>query len=1070
MPGKSRPFSRQSQQNQQQINRVGVSTMDRASIEKYKAAGIKVEVLWTPNPKQAIAIARKEREIAFCGARYGGKSSAGTLWMVMGNDGQPLWNEDGSPNLVNISYTHHPQFLGAVVRANEKDLSDWVQKALPYYTAINGVFTKNPAEFTFPSGARVFLGHAKDSDAWTKYQGQNIVRFYIDEAGLIPGPDTFDLLLASCRSIYPEMRAQMFLTANPGGPGQRFIFDRYIEPKDRYGKAIKHPTEDRPIRMEDGGLITIEEKVPHPFKHGEELTTTRVWVPSYMTDNQYAMNDPSYIASLATMRDEKMRKAMLFGDWRALSGVFFCCDDQTEFLTWDGFKPTKEIKAGELVATLSPAGEMTFGPCEAVHEYDYDGDLVVAESERLSFAVTPNHRMFCAPIGSHVFGFERADSLKGITVHPVAASAFVGLPSEETVILLATHNGAHAPCQFECPICGRGFTAKPWQRRARRGSTCSRACSYKFRAAIYGKKASVAVLAPEPTQKIIKQVLDLGDWLELLGWFISEGSLDNGYRVVISQQKHPDRILRIRELLTRMGITFQYDGSDFRFNSKPIWEALKPLGRAADKYIPREYLNCHPDLLKHLFEGLVLGDGFQRGSHWSYYTTSKQLASDIQELCQRLGRRATISARKQKIGRDIGYWVGISDKTTIMIPACRLKRRHYRGKVSCLTVTPHHTVLMRRNGRVMWTGNSNFTKQHLFDPKERTVAGWWKASGSLDWGFVHKSAALKHKMDPHTRQHLIYDEYSVSGVDPVELGAQLARWWEPELRIQGSVTIHTAHDCFSNKIGDFTWADLLAKGVNRVLGRDQCYLPDLVIKRIEEERVLVGRPGLSDDEKERILTKPITGIVFRRAPRATAVVWMHIRSLMSLESKFLHKPDPGTPDFQLAQSILEHGTIADYLAYLKSFQREKEWLPELIISTACKDLIAAIPKLIHDEDNPDTVDSKHFEGRDSADSLAYICAGVRDEKPGTLPPQLAKEKAMEEALAHNPNLSYQSKVWLAMQVEEQIAERERGSGGFTPARASRRLRAEAAAEGRRTAGVPDFNEWEFEKAADWRLQ
>jgi hypothetical protein len=682
MPGKARPFSRQSQQNQQGPSRVGVSTMDQASIDKYRASGAKVEVLWTPNPKQAIAIARKEREIAFCGARYGGKSSAGTLWMVMGNDGQPLWNEDGSPNLVNISYVHHPQFLGAVVRANEKDLSDWVQKALPYYTAINGVFTKNPAEFTFPSGARVFLGHAKDSDAWTKYQGQNIVRFYIDEAGLIPGADTFDLLLASCRSIYPEMRAQMFLTANPGGPGQRFIFDRYIEPKDRYGKAIKHPTEDRPIRMEDGGLITIEEKVPHPFKHGEELTTTRVWVPSYMTDNSYAMNDPSYIASLATMRDEKMRKAMLFGDWRALSGVYF--------------------------------------------------DL--------------------------------------------------------------------------------------------------------------------------------------------------------------------------------------------------------------------------------------------------------------------------------------------------------------------------------------------FGKQHLFEPKERTMAGWWKASGSLDWGFVHKSAALKHKLDPNTRQHLIYEEYSVSGADPVELGAQLARWWEPELRIQGSVTIHTAHDCFSNKIGDFTWADLLAKGVNRVLGRDQCYLPDLLVKKIEEERALAGRPSLSDDDKERILTKPVTGIIFRRAPRATAVVWMHIRSLMSLESRFLHKPDPGTPDFLLAQSILEHGTVTDYLAYLKSFQREKEWLPELLVSTACKNLIAAIPKAIHDEDNPDTIDPKHFEGRDEIDSLAYLLSSVRDEKPTSLPPELEKQKAMEEALARNPNLSYQSKMFLAMQVEEQIAEREQGyAGGFTMARNSRRLRAEAAAESRRSAGIQNLNEWDFER-------
>lgn len=623
------------------------------------SSGITVEDAWIPNDMQRRAMTRSESEVAVLGGKYGGKTEMGRMWMVSGNWDQPDFDAEGKSLPVNQSYTNHPNFLGAVIRLNEKDLAEWVDRAIPYYCdLLGGEYTKSPSEFRWQTGARIFLGHAQDSNAWTKYQGQNIVRFLIEEAGQMPDVEVFDQIRSCCRSLYPEMRAQIMLTANPGGRGQQWIFDRYIEPKDRDGHPVMHPTakdgkgDPRPILEFDKGLITIEERVKNPFG-GPDISNTRVWIPSYLSDNPHALNNTAYIANLATMQDEKMRRAYLLGDWKALRGTYF--------------------------------------------------------------------------------------------------------------------------------------------------------------------------------------------------------------------------------------------------------------------------------------------DIFSRDTH-------------------------------------------------------------------------------------------------TYDPRQRPLASWWRATASLDWGFVHESAAYWHKLDPETKQNLIYKEFVTNRTDPVELGAELARGSMEELRTQGSLTFHVSHDLYQDRIGDFTWIELIAKGAQRIIGEGNCYIPEIVVARLHEQCRIDGKEW-DDELGKRILSKEISGITFRRAPKARAVGFMYLRSLMRLEP--LIKAPQTAPDFDMALRICQEGSANDYLSYLKSFDREVEILPQLLISQACPRLIEAIPKAIHSTEDPNDIDKGHFLGHDSLDSLRYLMAGIRDAGPSKMPQHLEREHLLMQAHKRMPHLTTADMIWISRGIEERQAQEAQSEDGFTFTRASR---------------------------------
>lgn len=211
-------------------------------------------------------------------------------------------------------------------------------------------------------------------------------------------------------------------------------------------------------------------------------------------------------------------------------------------------------------------------------------------------------------------------------------------------------------------------------------------------------------------KKFSKVTINSRDWLEFLGWYISEGWLDvKRNRIFISQYEsvNKEKVERIRTLLIRLGVTFNYNNNKFSFYNKEIANYLKE-----NCYTGTEY-NCHykkvPETLKNIsseeisifLESYRLGDGHRRNEQSSYYTTSKQLADDIQELILKTGKPTSYY-----INDNGCYCIYELKSETRNIPLKNITKEQYHGKVWCIEVEPHNIILIRRNGKICWTGNS----------------------------------------------------------------------------------------------------------------------------------------------------------------------------------------------------------------------------------------------------------------------------------------------------------------------------------------------------------------------------
>lgn len=210
------------------------------------------------------------------------------------------------------------------------------------------------------------------------------------------------------------------------------------------------------------------------------------------------------------------------------------------------------------------------------------------------------------------------------------------------------------------------------------------------------------------------------DFMEFLGWFVSEGyhsGKTGDRRIGICQSKaaNPQKWKEIKEMLLRMKLNVTYNSGSFNFGvtqlPKKMFEELWSLGKAHEKYIPQKYLNYSEILLNYLFNALISGDGCVierpgKTDKISYFTVSKRLADNFQELTQKCGFKATISKTHYINGkwRDL-YRINVGFKTKAQVACLDKNIVDYNDYAYCVT-TPYHSLYIRRNGIACWVGNT----------------------------------------------------------------------------------------------------------------------------------------------------------------------------------------------------------------------------------------------------------------------------------------------------------------------------------------------------------------------------
>ena len=218
------------------------------------------------------------------------------------------------------------------------------------------------------------------------------------------------------------------------------------------------------------------------------------------------------------------------------------------------------------------------------------------------------------------------------------------------------------------------------------------------------------------------------DFLEFLGWMISEGGISKtGLRSTIAQVDKVNAD-KIESVLKRLGLSYgryieKAKGNcqeivRFNVHGKQINTWLKKnIGNYCyEKRIPTLLKNVSKRQLRILFDTLMLGDGTKdtRGfSNMTYYSNSIHLCEDVQEIAMKLGYNAHIGG---DIERDRAFRVFITNKTTKSIRDKNISKIKYTGKVySFQTKTGYYVT--ERNGKLSFQGNTELVQSRVFRRK-----------------------------------------------------------------------------------------------------------------------------------------------------------------------------------------------------------------------------------------------------------------------------------------------------------------------------------------------------------------
>lgn len=260
----------------------------------FEAAPQEREVIFKPNPgPQTEFLAASEREVLYGGAAGGGKS-AGLL-------ADPL------------RYFANPNFNGLLLRRTNDELRElvWASQEL-YPKAYPGAkWAEKKSQWTFPSGARLWMTYLERPEDVLRYQGQAFSWIGFDELTQHPTSFAWDYMRSRLRTTDPDLPIFMRATTNPGGPGHQWVKKMFIDPAPPNHKFVAKDPESG-------------EDLVYPETHdkaGEPLFFRR-FIPASLYDNPYLTDDGSYEANLLSL-PENQRRQLLEGDWAIADGAAF---------------------------------------------------------------------------------------------------------------------------------------------------------------------------------------------------------------------------------------------------------------------------------------------------------------------------------------------------------------------------------------------------------------------------------------------------------------------------------------------------------------------------------------------------------------------------------------------------------------------------------------------------------------------------------------------------------------------------------------------------------------------------
>jgi hypothetical protein len=390
-----------------------------------------------------------------------------------------------------------------------------------------------------------------------------------------------------------------------------------------------------------------------------------------------------------------------------------CYDSETEILTEDGWKFFRDLNKSERVLTLNIEDSLHYrieyqNPTAFIAD-DYSGQMLEIKSEGVDLLVTPNHKLLVQ------------SNCQDPTRKEVEWTGYDGITRR---FRQAKHKRMLVPAS-DLNL-KKGF-CMPCPRSAQYYPRSGKGITFSFSNGICMTKRKFA---------------------RFLAIFLAEGWTDGKRRVVISQEKYRDDM---ESVIRDCGFhRYSTTKSGFEISNQALAEYLKKFGKSKQKFVPSWIKMCSKQIINEFLTWYCLGDGsFMTATRWQrgegmttpgtarqITTYSKRMADDLQELFAKIGRYALIHSRETPTGTAYV----IRERPSLCknhIFSKHAKWIDYNGRIYCVTV-PNHIVLVRRNGKPIWSGNSAYLGAFLpyssLDEHVRQV-NTWLSPALKDYGY-----------------------------------------------------------------------------------------------------------------------------------------------------------------------------------------------------------------------------------------------------------------------------------------------------------------------------------------------
>jgi hypothetical protein len=384
------------------------------------------------------------------------------------------------------------------------------------------------------------------------------------------------------------------------------------------------------------------------------------------------------------------RRGMLLG------GPPGCHDDKTLVVTPQGLKKYTDMKRGDTVLALDVNENVVENKIKDIVEFNHDGPMKYFKSNTYDFGVTFGHRMRTMDqLKRRGWKYQSAESITK-AYFPVRGNAFGGKLSGTFDI----HEYIDTNKKLKFPL--------------------------------------------KSHMKSKLQPLNIDDFLSLVGWYISEGSIfktKRGDYVQIRQDSKYNG--EIHDLIERMNLNFgEYEnGTKFIIFHQDLAEYMKRCGiYSENKMIPKEILELDASLLIHIFNSLISGDGSgRRTTAKDYYTVSNHLKDDMMVLSLKLGFSTSFTGRDRTNEIQIFNGRQIQPNfpelcvhtrmgnvgTQGWVDKRNISEYYYKGKVWCFE-TEHGNFFTCRNGKIACSGNTGKTQvcKVLCNALQNTTVLW----------------------------------------------------------------------------------------------------------------------------------------------------------------------------------------------------------------------------------------------------------------------------------------------------------------------------------------------------------